>query len=328
MSVTIAELGFAPAKAMAVYDDVEMLTIHADGMFGDRELMYVEAEPHVNRLYQKGHEAGPGHFLSQREDPVLTQVVPRLEAQGGVTLGTRNNDSETLYVATAEDVAANRIPVSVWGWHGMGVDQGDEAAEWGAEIVGRPVRLVAVSRQAPRWVEGDSELGRVGFADGYPVTVGSTDSVNLVNGELAVAGHSPITGKRPRVTMLLAGLDLPNRADLPENVFPEDYVEEIRIGSNGLVAVFRRIKACGRCPVPDTNEVTGERRGAAVRQALGKLARNGRHADSERYGDKSELFWTQNHIIKLPAAMGPDDAIEIRRGAEVEVVYSATTNWS
>lgn len=326
MAVTIAELNFAPGKAMAPYEDVNTLTINADGMFGDREYMWVEADPHTNRLYRKGEVAEPGHFLSLREDPVLTQVVPTLEARGGVTLCTRGG-SELFYVPAAEDVAAHRIPVSVWGWHGEGVDQGDEAAQWGAEVIGRPVRLVAVSNEAPRWVEGDPRLGRVGFADGYPVTVGSTDSIDLVNDKLAAVDHPPITSKRPRVTMLLAGLTLPNRAELPDGMFPEDYVEEIRVGSGGLVAVFRRMKACGRCPVPDTNELTGERKGAPVRKALGELARNGRHANTGRHGTKPELFWTQNHIIELPQGMGPDDKIVVRRGAEVEVVYSEATNW-
>ncbi len=327
MSVTIAELNFAPGKAMAPYEDVEAVTIGADGMFGDRSYMWVEAVPHVNVLYRRGETAKTGHFLSLREDPALTQVAPTLEAQGGVTLRMRHT-AGALYVPPTEDVAAHRIPVSVWGWHGEGIDQGDEAAQWGAEAIGRPVRLVAVSHEAPRWVEDDPSLGCVGFADGYPVTVGSIDSVGLVNERLNAVGYPPISGKRPRVTILLAGLSLPNCAELPDNVFPEDYVEEIRVGSNGLVAVFRRVKACGRCPVPDTNELTGERRGSPVRKALGELARNGRHADTARYGTKPELFWTQNHVIELPRDMGPNDKIEARKGARVEVVYSETTNWT
>jgi uncharacterized protein YcbX len=170
-------------------------------------------------------------------------------------------------------------------------------------------------------------LGRVGFADAYPFTVGSSRSLELVNEKLRAAGQPDISAKRPRVSILLGGLVLPNQAELPDDVFPEDYVEDFRVTSNGLVAVFKRIKACGRCPVPDTNEVSGEREGAPVRKALGQLSRNGHHANQVRYGAKAELFWTQNFIVNPPAGMDPGETFKVERGAEVEVTYSEATNW-
>lgn len=327
MPVTIAEIGFAPGKGMVAYDDVASIEIDDRGLFGDRHYMWVEAEPHTNELYHRGEIAAPGHFLSMREDPGLTQIIPRLEAAGGVSLSTRS-DSETLLVSGVEDSEAHRRPVSVWRWHGEAVDQGDDAAEWGSNIIGRPVRLVAISDEKPRWVEGEPGLGRVGFADAYPFTVGSTRSVELVNQQLEAAGVDPITYRRPRVSLLLDGLELPNAADLPKNVFPEDFVDEIAISSNGLMVVLRRIKACGRCPVPNTNEVTGARVGTPVTKALGALARGGRHTDTGRYGEKPELFWTQNFVVKLPDGMEPGQTIQVIRGAEVAVTYSADTNWN
>lgn len=170
-------------------------------------------------------------------------------------------------------------------------------------------------------------LGRVAFADAYPFTVGSTQSMDLVNEKLRTSGQDEIAATRPRVSILLGGLVLPNAAELPDNVFPEDYVEAFQVTSDGLIAVFRRIKACGRCPVPDTNEFTGERKGATVRKALGQLGRNGHHADQARYGEKAELFWTQNFIAEPPAEMDPSDTFRVERGAEVEVMYSDDTNW-
>ena len=326
MPVTIAEIGFAPGKGMVAYEDVEAIDIDDRGLFGDRHYMWVEAEPHENVNYHKTEIVQPGHFLSMREDPELTQIIPRLEAQGGVSLSTRSN-SEPLYIPSAADTEKNRKPVSVWSWKGEAVDQGDIAAEWGSSVIGRPVRLVAISDEKPRWVEGDPTLGRVGFADGYPFTVGSTRSVELVNQQLEAAGVDPITYRRPRVSLLLDGLELPNADNLPENVFPEDFVDEIAISSNGLVVVLKRIKACGRCPVPNTNEVTGARIGAPVTKALGALARNGRHADEARYGKKPELFWTQNFIVELPEEMQPGETIQVRRGAEISVAYTYDTNW-
>lgn len=327
MSVTIEELGFAPGKGMTAYDNVGSLEVSRDGMpVGDRAYMWVEATEHTNTLYHKGEVVGPGHFISMREDPVVSQIIPTLVAQGGVMLQRRDN-RESFYIPPVEDLAENRTDVSVWSWHGKAIDQGDDAAAWGSDIIGRPVRLVAVSHKEPRYVEDNPALGCVGFADAYPFTVGSTKSLALVNEKLRAARKPEISAKRPRVSILLGGLILPNQAELPDDVFPEDYVQEFRIMSNGLLAVFRRMKACGRCPVPDTNEVTGERKGAPVRQALGRLHRNGHHADQARYGNKPELFWTQNFIAELPKGMGSEDTFTVERGAEVEVVYTADTNW-
>jgi len=328
MSVTIAELGFEPGKGMAPYDDVESLVVDINGMsVGDRSYMWVEAEPHTNVLYHKGEVAEPGHFVSMREDPLVSQVIPTLVAQGGVMLRQRGK-REGLYVPTVEDVNENRTDVSVWSWHGRAVDQGNDAAKWGSDVIGRPVRLVAVSHEEARFVEGDPSLGRVGFADAYPFTVGSTRSLELVNERLRAAGKPEITARRPRASILLGGLALPNAAELPDDVFPEDYVEEIHLSGDGLKLVLVRMKACGRCPVPDTDEVTGIRAGAPVRQALGKLHRNGHHADQAHYGTSAELFWTQNFIARPPKGMGPNEVFTIMRGAEVEVVYSTDTNWS
>lgn len=325
--VTVVELGLAPGKSMAAIEDVQALHINNRGLFGDRHCMWVEAATHINTLYRKGEVAAPGQFLSQREDPILTQVMPAFQPDG-IGLQTRGGDGSSLLVPRTQDIAKNRIPVSVWSWHGEGVDQGDEAAEWGESVIGRPVRLVAISSEKPRWVEGDSKLGRVGFSDGYPLTIASTDSLDAINEELVAAGHDPITMRRARANILLSGLVLPGGLEPHSGVFPEDYIETIRISSNGLMAVLRRIKACGRCPIPDTDQITGERKGSPVRQALGQLARNGRHLDTERYSTKPELFWTQNFVIELPEDMPPDATIDIAKDAKVEITYSPEANWT
>lgn len=150
MKATIAELGQAPGKSMRAYADVQTLRIDHRGLFGDREYMWVEAEPHTQVLYKPGRVDEPGRFLSQREDPVLTGVVPTLTPDGVVINRPEHHE---LFVPRADDTAVNRIPVSVWVWSGEAVDQGNEAAAWGQAQIGRPVRLVAVSDEKPRYVE-------------------------------------------------------------------------------------------------------------------------------------------------------------------------------
>ena len=323
---TVAELGLSPGKSLVAYDDVQEIHLGREGVVGDRVCMLVEAEQHVNVNYKEGFVAEPGYQLTLREDPSLTSIIPVLDTlDGSLELSTKNGDS--VVVPPVEDIAENRIPVQVWGWHGEAIDQGDEVAELASEVVGRPVRLVRVSNERPRYVEGDPALGRVGFADAHPLTVGSTESLALVNEKLANHGQDPIPAKRARVTLLLDDLMLPNRDSLPENIFPEDYIETITVANNGLVAVLRRIKACGRCPVPDTNHITGERKGRPVLKALAKLGRHGRHVDVGRYGDDPEAFWTQGFVIEFPDGLPEGKTIPVSRGAEVEVEYADQTNW-
>jgi hypothetical protein len=316
--VTIAELGHAPGKSMRAYQGVEALHIDKRGLFGDREYMWVEAAFHTNVTYNPGRGAGPGRFLSQREDPVLTGVVPVLVPEG-LRLSWRERGH--LFVPRREDTAGNRIPVSVWGWEGEAVDQGDEAAQWGEAVLGRPVRLVAISDESPRYVEDNPYLGRVGFCDGYPMTVGSTVSFRRINDYLASLGRPTIPTNRARATIILDGLEAGD-----ENCFPEDYIRTITVTSGDATLVLERYKACGRCPIPDTDQVTGERK-THVRSALGKLGRTGTHANTERFGTEPEIFLTQNFIIHLPEEMPDGGFVTVALGSEVEVTLTDSSNW-
>jgi hypothetical protein len=89
---------------------------------------------------------------------------------------------------------------------------------------------------------------------------------------------------------------------------------------------LERYKACGRCPIPDTDQLTGQRK-TYVRSALGKLGRTGTHANSERFGTEPEIFLTQNFIMHLPAEMPGGGAVTVARGSEVEVTLTDCNNW-
>ncbi len=316
--VTIAELRHAPGKSMRAQGDVPALYIDKRGLFGDREYMWVEGAAHLNVNHKPGTKAGPGRFISQREDPVLTGVTANLEA-GGLALSWR--DGERLFVPRAADTSANRLPVSLWGWQGEGVDQGDEAARWGEAVLRRPVRLVAISDEVPKYVEDDPALGRVGFSDGYPVTVGSTAAFERINSYLVSIGRPAVATDRTRTTIILDGLDVGD-----DHFFPEDYVGTITIATEAGPLVLERRKACGRCPIPDTDQLTGERK-THVRSALGKLGRTGTHLDTVRYGSETEIFLTQNFIMRLRSDMTDNAPLKIERGCELEVTYTAHTNW-
>lgn len=315
MNVSVAELGLAPGKSMRAQEGTENLVVNSLGLFGDRQYMWVEAQPHKNiRYFQEGAIAGPGQFLSQREDPILTQIIAELDYDGACL--KRADNDETLWIDKSEDTPDNRIPVRVWNWQGEAVDQGELAAEWGSELIGRPVRLVAVSNECPRFVENDPRLGRVGFADGYPMLIVSRASVDAVNEWLEEAGKPLIPADRFRANIILDGLE----------AFGEDLVSTIKVTYGGLSMVLRRAKPCGRCPVPDTNQQTGEVR-TDVRSVLGKRGRRGRYADINKYGKKRKIFLGQNFVIEMPENMPEGGHIPIRRGMDIEATLSKDTNW-
>ncbi len=314
MNVSVAELGVAPGKSMRAQEGVEALHFDIEGMFGDREYMWVEAGEHENVLFYPGDVVGPGHFLSQREDPVLTSIAPEL-GDSGLHLNSVKS-GETLYVPSASDKVANRIPVSVWGWQGRAVDQGDEAATWGEEHIGRPVRLVEVSNKFPRYAEDNPDLGRVGFADGFPLLVTSTASIAELNEYLTSVGKPAIPANRFRANIILDGVE----------PFGEDLIDSFEVASSGLSIVIKRMKACSRCPIPDTDQMTGERK-THVRSALGKIGRKGIHTDVAKYGDKPEIFFGQNFVVEMDSEMDEAEKVKLAVGQEATVNPADSANW-
>jgi uncharacterized protein YcbX len=317
MSVYIAELGLQPGKSMRHLEAVEALRFDREGMFDDREVMWVEAAEHTNVTYHPGEVASPGRFLSQREDPILTQITAEIGADDSISLGW-SEPGDSLWLPRVTDDETHRVPVSVWGWNGFGVDQGDNAAEWGADHIGRPVRLVAVSDESPRYVEGNPELGRVGFADGYPLHITSTASIAKLNEYLESVGRPTIPANRFRADIILGGLE----------AFEEDRIDTITFETSGLSMVMRCMKACGRCPIPDTDQVTGVRK-THVRSALGKIGRKGVHANSEKYGSDSEIFFGDYFVIEMPQGqMGRFEEIAVSLGQEpVDITFADKPTW-
>ncbi len=221
-----------------------------------------------------------------------------------------------LLLERKTDVDGSHKHVSVWGWQGLAVDQGDEAAEWVREVIGRPVRLVGASEQHPRHVEGNKRLGRVGFADGFPLLITSTSSIAELNKWLVEAGKDPVPADRFRANIVLDGLE----------PFQEDWIKQIEVVAGNLSMVLKRAKACGRCPIPDTDQSTGER-STAVRSALGKNGRRGVHSNAKKYGNDKEIFFGQNFLIEMPKGMRDDQTVWLREGEEVDVMMGRSTNW-
>jgi uncharacterized protein YcbX len=184
----------------------QTLWFETNGTFGDRRHMVVEAKPHTNVRYHVDEVAQPGQFLSQREDPNMAKIIAKPVFAFSLEL---NFEGETIVVSEKDDEESNLIDVSVWGWHGQAVDEGDEAADWMSRVMERPVRLVRASSKKPRFVEGNKDLGVVNFSDGYPLLVTSVGSIAAVNKRLVENGKSPVDHARFRPNIVLGGNDEP-----------------------------------------------------------------------------------------------------------------------
>jgi uncharacterized protein len=180
-----------------------------------------------------------GTFVSQRTHPKLAQVEPAIE-RDSLTLTSR--DLKPLQLPLAPTGEA--VSVRVWNDRCVGLDQGDEAAEWISRAVGDVLRLV---RQAPlleRMADAKfagSKPTPVSFADGYPFLVCNQASLADLNARMP----EPIPMERFRPNIVLAGLP----------AFEEDRIETIRIGAITLDLV----KPCTRCIITSTDQRTGER---------------------------------------------------------------------
>ena len=178
-----------------------------------------------------------GRFLTQREEPRLALIVPRL-TPGALTLAAP--EVETLSLPLSH--AGTPTEVVVWKDRCAAFDQGEAAADWLTRILGKPLRLV---RFDPRHVrpsagpDSDEAPGYAQFSDGYAMLVISTASLADLNTRLP----HPLPMNRFRPNVVVDGLP----------AYGEDAVAELASGSVRLALV----KACTRCAITTTNQATG-----------------------------------------------------------------------
>jgi uncharacterized protein YcbX len=228
---TLTELHIYPIKSCAGMPVAQATLTRAGleaGGVADREWMVVDAD---------------GRFLSQREQPRLALVVPRL---AGAVLALSAPGMPSLELPLVQPQAAPARDVRVWGDRVLASDCGDGAAGWFAQVLGTACRLVRFHPDAARLTSG-AWTGGVGaptrFADGYPVLVIGAASLADLNGRLVAAGRPALPMNRFRPNLVIDGI----------GAFEEDYVEQFEIGQ----ARVKPVKPCARCPIPSVDQASG-----------------------------------------------------------------------
>jgi uncharacterized protein YcbX len=285
---TLASVHIYPLKGCRGIDLGEA-AVEPWGLAGDRRWLLVDSD--FRFVSQREHASlarlavryGPGADITVSSDGYPSLWVPTPgEAAGPATAG-----------ASSGSPAPELLKVTVWRSTVLATAAGPEADAWFSGYLGEAVRLVYLDDPTRRAV--DPGFGRdgdvVSFADGYPLLLTNTGSLDQLGQWLAAEGERPVPMNRFRPNVVVTGFD----------PWAEDRWRRIRIGA----VSFRVAKPCGRCVVTTTDQTTGER-GSQPLKILGVKRRFGQN-----------LVFGQNII---PDSPGPG---LIRVGDPVEIAEYA-----
>lgn len=180
-----------------------------------------------------------GMFITQRSHPAMATIAVAID---GRTLRLSAPGRGPLEVPV--DHPGQSWPVIVWRSECLGIDAGDEAADWLSDVLGEPLRLVRQDPALPRLANPEyagPDPHPVSFADAYPVLMVSRASLEDLNKRLP----EPIPMARFRPNIVIDGVD----------AYAEDAMTRFRSGA----VVLRGIKRSDRCAITTTDQVTGAR---------------------------------------------------------------------
>lgn len=227
--IRVAALFLYPVKSLrgtpvatAAVDDL--------GLEGDRRFLVVDPD---------------GRFITQRTVPRMALVSTSLS--GGL-LHLSVEGAGSISVGIPSDPSAPTLPVSVWSQAGLvAEDCGEEVACWLSAVISTPCRLVRAGAAFHRPVTRDEARpgDRFSFADGAPLLVTTTASLDDLNRRIVAAGGAPVPMDRFRPNLVLEGCE----------PFAEDHWAGLDIAG----VRFRATGPCDRCIVTTTDQLTGQR---------------------------------------------------------------------
>lgn len=241
--ITLRAIWIYPVKSLCGVR-LDEARVDDRGVVGDRRFVVVDPR---------------GRFVTQREEPSLARLVPRLD---GDTLAIEAPGGARVEL----DVTASGAPleVTVWGDRVRALDAGEAAARFLGDYLGAPHRLARMPKSTVRSADPrDARPGdRVAFQDGFPFLLAGEASLDALAAGLA----QPIDMRRFRPNLVVGGAP----------AFAEDEWGALTIGE----VSFHARKRCPRCVVVDVDPDRGER-GAGV---LSELARTRTFERAARFG--------------------------------------------
>lgn len=199
---------------------LDRVTLTPRGLLGDRLFQVVDAD------------ARP---VTQRQRPELATVCPKLVA-GGVLLEAEGRPSVEIAAPTRNDTTVS----SLLGATVEAGDAGDEAAAWFTDLLGSPVRLVAITDDSDHRVPFPGAEMHIGWADGASVLVTNTASLGWLNERAS----EPFGMDRFRPNLTIEA-----------EPWIEDTWRALSVGSARLGVGL----AWPRCAIPQVDQVDGTR---------------------------------------------------------------------
>jgi uncharacterized protein YcbX len=244
---------------MATVDALTLYPIKGcAGVVVERAAVTPTGLPH-DRLFAV---VGPdGSMVWQGEAPRLAVIRGRLHEDAKLELSAPGAGELVLDVAADGEAR----PVDVEKWPGSGIDQGDDAAGWLSDVLGKQVRLVREPARASRARDG---------ADQTALLVLSLSSLDALNARIAARGAAPVPMDRFRPNIVISGWPEPHT---------EDRAGRMTIG--GAEIGFGELAI--RCAVTLVDQTTGVRVGP---EPLRTLADYRREPDGVSFGLKAAVL--------------------------------------
>ena len=196
-----------------------------------------------------------GDFITQREQPRMALIKPQLKANEMIL---RAPGMLALHVNI--DAVEAPAQVTVWNDTVSAYDMGNVAAQWFTDFLsltdaGLPaanapkLRMVRFDPDHKRlanlsWTKGVEAMTQ--FADGFPMLILSTASLDALNSKLVAAGQAQVGIERFRPNIVISGLE----------AHDEDRLNELTIATDACAVQLDLVKPCPRCPIPNIDPAT------------------------------------------------------------------------
>ena len=249
-----------------------------------------------------------GEFVSQREQPRMALIKPQIRMN---ELILRAPGMLALHV----NIDAVELPVQVRVWDDMvsAYDMGNVAAQWFTDFLSltdaglpgpnaqkhRMVRFDPDHKRLSslKWTQGVEALNQ--FADGFPLLVTSTASLDGLNDKLAAVGHSQVTMARFRPNIVLSGVE----------AHDEDRLAQLHIATDDGPVTLALVKPCARCPIPNIDPATAHS-GPEVGDMLQSYRQDARVEGKITFGMNAITLQGFDAVLRVGQTVGGNFAFE------------------
>ncbi|MFH8838022.1 MOSC domain-containing protein [Streptomyces sp. NPDC017868] len=264
-----------PVKSMRALTRTEA-EVEPWGLAGDRRWAVVDAANEV---------------VTQRRHPRMALAAAEPLPGGGIALSAPGHPTLEVGVPTPPP-ATPTLTMEIFGKFVEVVPAAPAAAAWLSSYLESDVRLVHMDApEHRRPVDPDYALPgeTVSLADGYPLLVATTTSLDALNSLIAQGDHAdegPLPMNRFRPNLVIEGTA----------PWAEDGWKRLAVGE----VTFRVARPCGRCVLTTTDQLTAERGKEPLRTLARHRKSDGRvifgqnlvpeHTGTVRVGDPVKIL--------------------------------------